>query len=333
MAKDMSYAGADQSRRRARLPIALICQFALVLAAAGGLALYFEAPPWVFGAAAAALLAPLLATRRAAQLDGFVKSVIPIAIGGGFLIAYIELHKIPEARFLLETEFDEFYGEQYYAVLSTLFAIITALILVKGIEFFDRLNTLISEEANQIRSIYEFLAYFEDGSSGGSDPHVRATKLILCEYCSLSLEDPDPEPGDDKGVDLLRRGAIEIGKLDCKDENDRVALAEVMRGLNNLFAIRAKRLSSGSVKVPVYMLITLAFMSAAIIFPFFLESPAAFNHNYAIIFVLATFCSFILLLLMDINSPFEGFWAVDLDAFHRLELSIRRSLHDDSDAA
>lgn len=331
MAKDLNERGTEKRRRRAhpvrrRVNWTLILEFLAVIAAAYGLVLYFGLPLWIFAVIAAAVLSPLLATRRQGPLDGFVKSVIPIAIGAAFVVAYVEIHKVPEAQIVLSTEFDEFYGEQYYAVLSTLFAIITALILVKGIEFFDRLNTLISEEANQIRSIYEFLAYFEDDESATANPNVRAIKTLLRDYCVMSLENPYEPQGHDPGVDLLRRGSGEIGRLDCREENDKVALAEIMRGLNTLFATRAKRLSCGKAKVPVYMLITLAFMSIAIIFPFFLEDPSSFNHNYAIIFVLATFCSFILLLLLDINSPFDGFWAVDLDAFRRLQANIDEDL-------
>lgn len=326
MARDGIETHRTAARRPRRVNWALPIQFIMVLVAGAALIFYFDLPDWAYGAMAAAVLSPLLLTRRQGPLDGFIKSVIPIAIGAGFIVAYMEIHKIPAAEPMLSARFDEFYGEQYYAVLSTLFAIITALILVKGIEFFDRLNSLISEEANQIRSIVEFLAYFEDERSCGDNPNVRSIKEILREYCAMSLANPYEPDGVDPGVALLRRGSDEIGRLVCREENDRVALAEIMRGLNTLFATRAKRLSCGKAKVPVYMLITLAFMSVSIIAPFFLEDPATFTHNYAIIFVLATFCSFILLLLMDINSPFDGFWAVDLDAFRRLQDSIEADL-------
>lgn len=337
MAKDLNARRAAKPERRApsrrrRINWILIAEYIALLGVAYALTRYFGLPVWTFGAIAAVVVSPILFTRRQGPLDGFIKSVIPIAIGAGFIAAYIEIHKISELELLLATEFDEFYGEQYYAVLSTLFAIITALILVKGIEFFDRLNSLISEEANQIRSIYEFLAYFEDAESAQANPNVVAIKQLLRDYCAMSLANPYEPTGRDPGVELLRRGSDEIGKLDCREENDKVALAEIMRGLNTLFATRAKRLSCGKAKVPVYMLITLAFMSVAIIFPFFLEDPTVFNHNYAIIFVLATFCSFILLLLMDINSPFDGFWAVDLDAFQRLQENIEADLVSDQAA-
>lgn len=286
---------------------------------------YFEPRFEVAGVAAVSVFALCLIANQTRIGEVFGKSLMPLIIGGAFIVGYIEIHKLPAAAAVLEAEFDEFYGEQYYAVLSTLFAIITALILVKGIELFDQLNQAVNEEANQIRSIVGFLSYFEDDASRARCDNLDTIRTLLRDYCRNVVAQPTIS-GSAENTSLLKRTAQEIARLDPADENDKVALQEIMRGLNMLFTTRAKRISASQAKVPLYMLVILAFMSLAIIFPFFLVSPEPFSHNYTIIFVLATFCCFILMLLVDINSPFDGFWHVDLEPYKQLEASIAEEL-------
>ncbi len=312
------------------------CATALALGV-GALALLDAGPVGLLiGAAAIAGPVALLSPARNFA-EAYLRLALP-AVAGLFLFSlYFWAHETPALHPYIAGRFDDFdqyVGEQYYAVMSTLFAIITALILVKGMESFDRLNAVIVEEANQVRSIFEFLYYFEELESGPTRDNVdalRRTAAIrtrLKAYCDAAAEDPAARRADGANA-VLRDTTKIVGGLSCADDNDRMALAEVMRGLNQLFAIRARRVACSRARVPFYMILTLGVMSLAIISPFVIGAPETHPFNAWIIFVLTTFCAFILMLLRDINAPFDGFWRVDLGALDEMRRDIATRIAED----
>lgn len=273
----------------------------------------------------------LLLSRIGPAAYALVRTATPVLLGAAFAAAYDACHATPAIRAYIIREVSEYSGEQYYAVTSTLFALLTALILVKGIEAFDRLNAVLGEEANKIRSIVEFMYYFEE-EDGERLPDAEAVKArtrrirkLMRIYCGACVADP-VSADHDRANQLLRRSTQEVGALDCHDENDRLALAEVMRALNELFAIRARRVACSRAKAPASMMVALVFMSLALIFPFFIGAPEAHPYAKAYIFVLTAFCAFVLALLRDINTPFEGVWRVDMQGFHVLRRDLDRLL-------
>lgn len=299
----------------------------IATSALGAAALFwFNAPGAVIAIWSAVCFAPFVVASRSGAV-GFIRVATPILIGAIFVVGYDLIHSTPSLAQFISEDVTEYDGEQYYAVISTLFALLTALILVKEIESFDRLNTAIGEEANKIRSIVEFMYYFEE-EDGEAIPNIAAIRAqtrrirqLMRAYCLAFLVDPSAKDHK-RANEILRRSTQEVGALDCNDENDKLALAEVMRALNDLFAIRARRVAAVRARIPLYMMIALIFMSLSIVFPFFIGAPE--NHPYAkaFIFVLTAFCTFVLVLLRDINAPFDGFWQVDLDAFRTLRADL-----------
>lgn len=265
--------------------------------------------------------------------DALLRLIFPVVFGVLMFALYHWSHDITYTKQILQQPFDDFdqyTGEQYYAVISTLFAIITALILVKGIESFDKLNAIIVEEGNQVRSIVEFLYYFEENETNGylNRAITHNIRNDMLKYCNESSKNPDVISSVDSNH-ILREATKHVGKIECEDENDKMALAEVMSGLNKLFSIRSQRVAFSRAKIPIYMIFTLGFMSLAIILPFFIGNPKEHPFNAWIISILTTFCIFILMLLRDINSPFEGFWRVDTTAFDLTRQDIEKRQEED----
>ena len=215
---------------------------------------------------------------------------------------------------------DEFYGEQFYAVIATLYAIITALLLVKGIESFNSLSSAINREGMQLRSINAYFFYFDD--SGPAAPHIQAIRVNLATYAqNLVIQRSAEKVQKNKNVidDCVR----EFAKVRPDDENDRVAIGEVMRGLDELRRLRAERINCSSQKIPVYLIQMLALMTVAIIIPFYFKNPDGADFNYYIIFTLATFGSFVYFLLNDINKPYDGLWKIDLSPYEEARDELR----------
>lgn len=308
----------------------LLIEFLATFFVGAAALLWLSPSPVALVAWTAICFAPFFLASRATAV-GFVRVAIPIVLGAIFVVAYDLIHATPALAQFISEDVTEYDGEQYYAVISTLFALLTALILVKEIESFDRLNTAIGEEANKVRSIVEFMYYFEE-EDGEEIPNIAAIRAqtrrirqLMRAYCLAFLVDPSARDHK-RSNEILRRSTQEVGALECNDENDKLALAEVMRALNELFAIRARRVAAVRARIPLYMMVALIFMSLAIVFPFFIGTPE--NHPYAkaFIFVLTAFCTFVLVLLRDINAPFDGFWQVDLDAFRTLRVDLEAML-------
>ena len=70
----------------------------------------------------------------------------------------------------------------------------------------------------------------------------------------------------------------------------------------------------------------IAIISFVLLFPFVLKTPESSQVVGILIFILASFFSFLLLTLLDINDPFDGYWQVKIDSFS----SILRQLEDET---
>ena len=253
----------------------------------------------------------------------FRRAIAPIIIGLAAILIYFLLNLFELNR--VRIDINEFYGEQFFAVLATLYAIITALILVKGIESFDSLGNAINCEAMKIRSLNAYFHYFEGSSKASQDKTVTEIRQRLFAYVENVLEQKTAFRSS-KNDQLIDQCVQQCANLDVIDENDRIALTEVIRGLDDLRKLRADRVNVAQTKIPGYLIGMLAFMTLSIMLPFYLHHQTGITFNYYIIFVLGTFGSFIFFLLTDINRPYEGLWQIDLNPFLEARSEVARSM-------
>ena len=218
----------------------------------------------------------------------------------------------------------EFYAEQFFSVMATLYAIITALILVKGIESFDALSSAISHEAMKMRSINAYFSYYstEAQRQGGSIYHIRQ---LLLQYIHNVLHQNSAAKSTENDS-IIDACIHNCSLISVDDENDRIALTEIMKGMDEFRTLRANRINCARNKVPGYLIGMLVLMTVSIIIPFFIERQTAAHFNHYIIFTLSTFASFIYFLLQDINKPYDGLWTIDLTPFHEAAEEIKKHL-------
>jgi hypothetical protein len=278
----------------------------------------------------AVVLVAVLAVWRISWLRRFgsmaARVLLPIWIGWLCVEIYIVVQNDAALeQFVKLFEFNEKYKEPFYTAVSTLYAIVTALALVKGIEDFDKLKNGIAEEVHRIHSIVDLSTYFE----GKNRAYVLDLKKSLVKYarnvgqsCDQGMRSPNQQ--------LLLTCQNDIAKLEPEDENDKIALGKMMDERATLSTLRVRRINSVGEKIPNYLLIALWVAAGALILPFLseplviknasgqiVENPALFSQYY-MIFLMATLNSFLLLMLSDIADPFDGFWNVDRQAFNDL---------------
>lgn len=292
-----------------------------VVLIAGGMALFAGLPLAVAGAP---LLLPVVAILVGGQhaLSILWRVLLPVIIGLTMILLYVWSHRIPWLKEnFWSLPVNSSYGEQFFSVMATLYAVTTALILVKAIESFDKLSSAVVEEANRARSLGEFLSYFDDDGPSENVHIAAAIRATLVGY----LEGARAEPklgGGNGGAKYLDACARAVSRLQCVDENDRIALTEIIKGLNEMFSLRARRVGLAKSRMPRYLIIMLGVMSLAMTLMFFIEPPERPSHNFTMIFLLSVFSSFIIVLLQDINDPFDGFWTVDLSPYEEVRRFI-----------
>lgn len=278
-----------------------------------------------------------LATRHASML---CRCILPLLIGGICVEAYTLIHEMGWAPELMKYfVFAQHHTENFYAATATLYAIITALALVKGIEDFDAMRRVITDEAYRVRAISEMTHYFDLAASPAIHEAIQNLKLKLVAYARnvAAMRDQDLK---DENLGLLRQCQRDIARLVPEDENDRYALRNIVEAHGELGTLRSKRIASVGEKMPPYLTWALWLMAAGLILPFMSEplmkeavAPAtglipndARFGQYSIIFLLAAVNSFLLLMLSDISDPFDGFWQVNLGPFQELSEALEGEL-------
>lgn len=277
---------------------------------------------WAVALAAATLIFSLPPFSRYASI--VTRCILPFLIGRICVETYVAvqtLHVFSGVTVYLKLH--EFYKEPFYTSISTLYAIITALALIKAIEDFDKIKNNLAGEARKIRSIMDFTRYFGKESTAVTEHAVNNINYILRCYARNVVARHKDNTVSGVNNDLLRKCQDEVAVVETKDHNDPHALGNLMRELSDLAALRVKRINSIGDTTPHYLIISLWIVSATLILPFFAEplltqtgdiSPTRYTQYY-MIFIMGTLFSFLMLMLADINDPFDGFWRVDMRAF------------------
>jgi hypothetical protein len=255
----------------------------------------------------------------------FCRCLLPLLIGAVCVEAYMLLHGWPATRDITKYfRFHETYNETFYGGISTLYAIITALALVKGIEDFDTIKKIVSDEAYCLRNIDDMARYF-DASPGSPTPAaILVLRRNLLRYAANVAALRDKRMKDDNLL-VLRECQKQIASLTPVDANDQNSLGAMMAKHGELGTLRSRRIGASGEKIPAYLIITLWLMALGLILPFMAREPFGEGGlgelrfgQYYIIFLMGSVNSFLLLMLSDISDPFDGFWRADLRAFTEL---------------
>lgn len=217
---------------------------------------------------------------------------------------------------------DPFYGEQFFAVLSTLYAITTAMVMIKGLETVNSLSASILREATKIRSVGSLSAAFEGEDARAAMRRLRGELMIYVDNVR-EQKGADRSRKNDGVIDGCRRIVASIG---AQTHVDVLLKIELLREIEALRLLRAERAAIAETRLPGYLVWMLAVMTAAIIAPFFLEHTAAINFNYYAIFLLSGFGSFIFFMILDINQPYDGLWQVNFAPLDEASADLETSL-------
>ena len=345
-----SDAGPGQSRHTVpawRRPAAKFFTFInlLTLALILALAAYPEWPVGLRLALGAMLLAVIVVGMVFDYAAILCRCILPLLIGGLCVEAYILLQNsgfaLPVTKYFI---FAEKYNEIFYSGVATLYAIITALALVKGIEDFGAMKRGISDEAYKVRAISGMTQYFDIVSDAEIRDAVLGIRNKLLRYADNVAAMLDQQIRNEN-LAILRDCQHDIASLKPADVNDHLSLQIIVAAHGELGTLRSKRINAVGEKIPRYLIAALWLMALSLILPFMAEplylkgpepaigliaNPGRFGQYY-IIFLMGSLNSFLLLMLSDISDPFDGFWKVDLAPFDELRMALRQEMADELD--
>ena len=267
------------------------------------------------------LLIPL--TRNGTYI--FVGRVLlPITIG--FLVVWFweYLHANASNAYLFRSALRHIGAiDDFTGILANLYAICIAFLLFKGLTDFDNLKNAFREEAGILQTISEFFLYVDrEGHNGIVIDRIRA---IFMEYIG-NLKSAQTAERVSENDEIVGRVIVELTQLKEDDKNDEIAIGEIMKELSSLSRIRALRSSYVETKMSGYLLVMLTFLSAFLVMPFMLKAPDNDYVIHLIIFALSTAFTFLYIMLLDINDPYDGYWSIKHDAFADVSAHLQRDM-------
>lgn len=257
---------------------------------------------------------------------GFVfiyRVMVPLLFGLLMVWLYKVAYEIPTlADFLSASRANIQYLTWLFEILATLYAICTAFLLWKGLTDHDTLRRLLSDEANFIERLVGYMHYFDLSKKDNID-FAQGMLIKLHQYIQNIIVGEEIKANQENSG-LLRETVMLVASVDAEnDHNDKVALAETMKSLSDLAMARSKRLSQMEINMSPYLLLALGVMSLTVIYPFFTEAPSKTdNVREMCILILGSLLSFLLVTLLDISRPFNGFWKIKTDSFENVSRLI-----------
>lgn len=206
--------------------------------------------------------------------------------------------------------------------VTVLYAICVAFLLLKGLSDYDELKQVLYAEANEVRKISDFATYFtESGDPETNHEPVFELRQTLCEYLRNMQE------GNEVVVSEANEGLLEhclrlVGQLKPDDLNDRIALEQIMHSVSQLSTLRANRTVCIEKRMSPFILGLVFLMSVTIVLSFFGRVSEEVTIDYIYIFLLPAFYTSIFMTLLDLSSPFDGYWQIKLDAIRNVSAKI-----------
>ncbi len=255
------------------------------------------------------------------------RALLPFTIALALLWAWETYHLLPQYKFLTRNALQNLSAiNDFFTILSTLYAICIAFLLWKGLTDYDNLRTTLKDEASTIQSINEFFHYLD--RDGGNGVIIDRIRDIFLKYITNIVQGRKIKTSQENER-FLKTSIRLIAELETgNDENDKIALAEIIKEVSSLSHTRSLRASYMENGMSPYLLALLASLSICLLIPFLIKEPDQTYVIHILLFFLTSFFSFLFLTLLDINDPFDGYWSIKVDAFSEVHRFISEDKND-----
>lgn len=253
-------------------------------------------------------------TRMATQLFLFQVG-IPILVAMMFYKGYMIIYEVEAFGSLISNieVIDSKIGV-FFQMVATLYAIVTGFTLWRAVADFTELDMMLRREANQINSISCFLDFFDNVPNDGTLKAIKRIRVVLKEYCGDVLV-MTAVGGTKENESRIRECIAECEDLKTPEENDRIALDGLIKGLARLSEIRTERITISKLQLSPFLSFLLLLLALITVSFFFMFDAGEIGVSHAIIPILAFIHTFIIVMLMDIYYPYGGYWRANAEPF------------------
>ena len=288
-------------------------------------------PVWTQIGYAALFVIAVFAGSRKNYYIFVIRVVTPVSVGFLSMLIYKYAYTFDLTYNFLEASVRVMgYIENFFSFVSVLYAITTAFLLWKGLADHDQLKHALNDEANKVRGILYYTAYFNQNTKDNIKEMIEL-KHSLHDYVANIINREKAISNEHNDIVLSEIISI-VANIDVEDENDKIALGEIMKEVSELSSIRTRRQNYLDSGISPYLLAALVTMSVSIVYPFFTIPPQAGDPtSFTMIFIISTLLSFMYITMIDISSPFAGFWKVKTDTLTGIKLMLEAEFKNDND--
>lgn len=200
-----------------------------------------------------------------------------------------------------------------YAVVSVIYAVLLAFVVIVEWEMFRETQTKVTDEVEAMASVFRDSRLFSDIEKR------TAIQQALIHYATLVIDDEwrlmSQQKSSDEALDQIHNVFRLVGELHPKDDYEKLWYQEMIVKINRFSDARNQRVQCSSEGIPLFMwwmLIVLSVITIAYTFFFGIGNP------YIHISIVVTLCVVITLGILTIyafDHPFTGIITVTPEPF------------------
>ena len=304
----------------------------VILLSGLGVMWYFQLPTMLSVFWLALLFLLFVPYTKRFSIVGSFQLGIPALIASTVYGVYLLLHlHYDGAHSFNQFSYDHDKVALFFQITATLYAIIVAFTLWRAMADHDELKATLRDEATKLTALLSFLDFFDNVEDEGTQEALKGIRMLLRDYSLHVIKRAWAGVGH-ANAERLKYCIDLVEDLKTPEENDKAALHGLIVGLADLSMIRSRRISLMQSKISPYLIILLTILATFGLFFFFFEDSTVLNVSHFIIPALAFLYSFLVVMLIDLDHPFSGYWRVDTCVFQEVLARVHEDLGLQKDA-
>ncbi|MEX0616578.1 MAG: DUF4239 domain-containing protein [Candidatus Woykebacteria bacterium] len=197
--------------------------------------------------------------------------------------------------------------------IGVVYAIISAFVVFEAGSRFNGINEELSKEFIALRNVFSIIKSF-------NDPELIELCRVKIRNYSVTLKKKlyTNGPKAKKEVSSKFREIFTIlDKIEPKNEKEKILLGRVVDSLSSYGNSRSRRLGLIESEISKLELFLVVFLSLSLIVGFFFVRLSNVYLFMSLMAIVSSAVGFILLIIFDMNSPFNGFWTISSEPISR----------------